>query len=293
MIRAVQPAVVAHRGASAHRAEHTLAAYALALEQGADGLECDVRLTRDGHLVCVHDRRVDRTSSGRGAVSSMTLAQLSALDYGSWHTEPPEHADDLVRTRRVATGTGEVGVLTLRALLELRADARPGTRLFVETKHPVRYGGLVEAALVALLRRFGLADPVSKEDSPVVLMSFSWLARRRIRGSAPRLPTVLLLEAMPPWMRDGSLPSFADHAGPGIRRLRADPGYVARAAERGHDTYCWTVDDPADILLCQRLGVRFVATDSPAATRAVLAAGQGGTVAPGTRDEERNCPSDR
>ena len=61
MIRAVQPLVVAHRGASTHRAEHTLAAYALALEQGAQGLECDVRLTRDGHLVCVHDRTVDRT----------------------------------------------------------------------------------------------------------------------------------------------------------------------------------------------------------------------------------------
>src|SRR4051812_43024918 len=73
MIVPVQPAVVAHRGASSHRAEHTLAAYALALEQGADGLECDVRLTRDGFLVCVHDRRVDRTSTGRGAVSTLTL----------------------------------------------------------------------------------------------------------------------------------------------------------------------------------------------------------------------------
>ncbi len=60
------PLIVAHRGASGHRAEHTLAAYVLALEQGSDGLECDVRLTRDGHLVCVHDRRIDRTSTGRG-----------------------------------------------------------------------------------------------------------------------------------------------------------------------------------------------------------------------------------
>jgi glycerophosphoryl diester phosphodiesterase len=58
--------VVAHRGASAHLAEHTLAAYELAIEQGADGVECDVRLSRDGHLVCVHDRTVNRTSSWRG-----------------------------------------------------------------------------------------------------------------------------------------------------------------------------------------------------------------------------------
>src|SRR3546814_15793085 len=76
------PFVVAHRGASAARPEHTLAAYELALEEGADGLECDVRLTRDGHLVCVHDRKVDRTSSGTGIVSEMTLDSLTALEIG-------------------------------------------------------------------------------------------------------------------------------------------------------------------------------------------------------------------
>src|ERR1044072_5233837 len=79
------PFVVAHRGASAERPEHTLAAYELALQEGADGVECDVRLTRDGHLVCVHDRKVDRTSDGTGLVSEMTLAQLQEFDYGSWH----------------------------------------------------------------------------------------------------------------------------------------------------------------------------------------------------------------
>jgi glycerophosphoryl diester phosphodiesterase len=125
--------IVAHRGASTDRAEHTLAAYALALEQGADGLECDVRLTRDGHLVCVHDRRVDRTSSGRGVVSTLSLEQLSGLDYDSWHVEPAEHADNLVTTHRAAPRREQNGVLTLEALLGLVVDF-PGTRLFVETK---------------------------------------------------------------------------------------------------------------------------------------------------------------
>ncbi len=95
------PLIVAHRGASGHRAEHTLAAYVLALEQGSDGLECDVRLTRDGHLVCVHDRRIDRTSSGRGAVSALDYPALAAHEFGSWHDELPDSADDLVH-RRVA-----------------------------------------------------------------------------------------------------------------------------------------------------------------------------------------------
>lgn len=79
-----RPLVVAHRGASSDRAEHTLAAYTQALKDGADGLECDVRLTADGHLVCVHDRRIDRTSNGVGPVSSAELTDLERLDWTSW-----------------------------------------------------------------------------------------------------------------------------------------------------------------------------------------------------------------
>jgi glycerophosphoryl diester phosphodiesterase len=266
--------VIAHRGASAHRAEHTLAAYALALEQGADGLECDVRLSRDGHLVCVHDRRVDRTASGRGVVSSLTLDQLAALDFGHWHDELPASPDELVRvpTALPSAEPQARGLLTLDALLGMVADTRPHVRLFVETKHPVRYGGLVEAKLVAALARFGLSRPRSKDDSRVVMMSFSSRAVRRMREYAPRVPTVLLLERIPPGRRDGTLPPWADHTGPGIHLLREDPGYVARSHERGHDTYCWTVDEPRDVELCARLGVRFLATNAPASTRGLLAA---------------------
>ncbi len=79
--------VVAHRGSSADIPEHTLAAYEQAVVDGADALECDVRLTADGHLVCVHDRRIDRTSDGRGIVSTMTLSDLDGLDFGAWCEE--------------------------------------------------------------------------------------------------------------------------------------------------------------------------------------------------------------
>src|ERR1700761_2870857 len=134
------PFVVAHRGASAARPEHTLAAYELALKEGADGVECDVRLTRDGHLVCVHDRRLERTSSGVGLVSTMTLAQLSELDYGAWH-----------ESRRSDGAQGDTGLLTLDALVSLVLDWHRPVKLFIETKHPVRYGSLVETKLLALL----------------------------------------------------------------------------------------------------------------------------------------------
>src|SRR3954465_3224326 len=93
----LRPMLVAHRGASSTVAEPPLAAYEAAIDSGADGLECDVRLTRDGHLVCVHDRRLNRTSNGKGLVSAKTLAELDVLDYGSWHPARAEEDPDFTR----------------------------------------------------------------------------------------------------------------------------------------------------------------------------------------------------
>ena len=81
---------------------------------------------------------------------------------------------------------------------------------------------------------------------------------------------MLLLENLSVARWDGALPPYADYTGPGVRLLRSDPDYVARAASFGHDTYTWTVDDPADVELCRRLGVRYLATNSPVTTRALL-----------------------
>lgn len=239
------PLVVAHRGASAARPEHTLAAYELALAQGADGLECDVRLTRDGHLVCVHDRTVDRTSSGSGVVSEMTLAHLSSLEFG---------------------GDGEA-VLTLADLITLVLDHRRPTKLFVETKHPVRYGGLVESRVLAELARFGLSAPASADHSRAVVMSFSATAVWRVRRAAPLLPTVLLGESSR-YLGGGAATTVgATAVGPSIRTLREHPELVDRAAAAGRATYCWTVDDRDDVELCRDLGVGWIATNHPGRTK--------------------------
>src|SRR5690348_716608 len=157
-----RPRVVAHRGASAHEAEHTLAAYRRAIDDGADALECDVRLTRDGVLVCVHDRRVDRTSSGRGVVSTLELADMAELDFGSWHPSGQE-APDMDRHQ----------VLTLERLLETVADCGRRVELAIETKHPTRYAGLVELTLIDLLARFGHTSPGSDGRWQARVMSFA------------------------------------------------------------------------------------------------------------------------
>lgn len=263
------PLVVAHRGSSYLHAEHTLGAYLRAIDEGADGLECDVRLTRDGHLVCVHDRRVDRTSNGRGIVSDFDLDDLSGLDFGSWKGGPPQPADapadgaaDAFVEERTVAGA-PTPVLTLERLLQAVTDAARPVRLLVETKHPTRYAGLVEQQLVRLLRRFGLADPADRAASRVAVMSFAPLGLRRIRLLAPALPTVLLLDRVPVARRDGSLPPGVRIAGPGVDIVRAHPGYVRRVQARGNQVYVWTVDEAEDIELMIALGVDAIITDRP------------------------------
>jgi glycerophosphoryl diester phosphodiesterase len=254
------PFVVAHRGASADRPEHTRAAYELALQEGADGVECDVRLTRDGHLVCVHDRRVDRTSSGTGLVSDMTLAQLRELDWGAWHST----------ARTDSRGGGDTGLLTLEDLLELVLDWNRPVKVFIETKHPVRYGALVESKVLALLNRYGLASPASADLSRAVVMSFSAAAVWRIRRAAPLLPTVLLGETSR-YLGGGAATTVgATAVGPSIATLREHPELVDRAAAQGRAMYCWTVDHYEDVEFCRDIGVGWIATNHPGRTKAWL-----------------------
>jgi glycerophosphoryl diester phosphodiesterase len=243
-----RPLVIAHRGASAELPEHTLIAYARAIGSGADGLECDVRLSRDGHLVCIHDRTVDRTSNGTGLVSTKSLAELQRLDFGSWHGGRPQ------------------SVLTLFELLDLMRDAGRFIRLLIETKHPTRYGGLVEQKLIEALARYGWTDV----GGPVTVMSFAKTALTRVRAGAPVLATVLLMDRSPLRRRIGPLPPSIEVAGPGIELLRADPGYVERAHLLGHQVYVWTIDELDDVEFARKCGVDAIITDRPAETLAAL-----------------------
>jgi glycerophosphoryl diester phosphodiesterase len=256
------PRIIAHRGSSEHLPEQTLKAYVRAIAEGADALECDVRLTADSHLVCVHDRRVDRTSNGRGPVSTLELATLQGLDFGSWKrahgadVEMPEvdHERDML--------------LTLPHLIDTVLNCGREVGLAIETKHPTRYAGQVERELAKVLRDFGLDGPYVPGRPHVSVMSTAQVAIARMRQLCPEVPLVYLIrDSVPLRFRDGGLPKGSRIAGLDKAIIRRWPKTVQRQHDRGHQVYVWTVDTKADIELCLKLGVAGIISNRPAFVR--------------------------
>lgn len=240
--------IVAHRGASGERPEHTLAAYELAVERDADGLECDIRLTRDGHLVCFHDRTTERVAGERHIVSEMSLEELKSCNVGT-----PEEPQE---------------VLTLRELLTLFQDTRfhagggavtgreSAREIFIETKHPNRYGPKVEFALHAELQRFHL-----DADSGVHLISFAPQSLVRFRLINPQIHRILLRREFQR-MLNPTLEALdiVDAHGLSVARGKLRPDIIGRS---GDGTYMWTADKEDDVRWAWRRGVTWLATNYP------------------------------
>lgn len=233
-------ALVAHRGASAYAPEHTLRAYALAIEQGADYVEQDLQITRDGVLVCLHDLTLERTTNveaifpdratvdDRGrrtwAVSDFTLEEIRRLDAGAWFG-----AD--FAGLRVPTWQEAIDLIKGRA------------GLYPETKGPEVYGSRgfdMEQLVLAQLASSGLDRPGADPKTPVIIQSFSAGSLQRLRSRGTRLPLVLLLGDSDPaateWLSDAGLRRAAGLArgiGPAKSLLVKDPTLTARAHAAG------------------------------------------------------------
>lgn len=263
-----RPQVVAHRGSSELFAEHTLAAYVAALDEGAEGLECDVRLTADSHLVCVHDRTVRRVTDGVGNVSAMSLGELNRLDFSSWKN-PWADLDD--EAPEVDEETRKV--LTARRLLEVVRDYDRPIDLAVETKHPTRYGPLVERRLAQLLVEFGF----DKKSSPVRVMSFSLAALMRMKRLLPGVETVFLFDKPYQYQLTKNLPTKGWMVGPGLKLLRTEPKIGRKLAKRKRRIHVWTANTPTDWDFLCDLGVEAIITDRPGPALRHLQGGAGST----------------
>lgn len=284
----MRPVIFAHRGSSGTYAEHTRAAYLQALADGADGVECDVHLTRDGRLVCIHDSTLDRTTNGRGDVAERTLDELRQLDVSSWKgvSIPAEY--------------GEVSdqLLSLGDLLVLLRGAGRPIRLAIELKHPSPFGLKLEEALIAFLMDEGW-DPESSMLGRVDIsfMSFNPDSLRQLAESAPHHALCQLVADVKPQdvrdaLRFGAIAEGAlinvmqralkegeellDHqqvgvAGPGLAYARDHPERIRRWLHDGARVRVWTVDTVEDARFLLDLGVQELTTDHPARLRLAFA----------------------
>lgn len=244
---------IAHRGASAYAPEHTLEAYELAIEQGADFIEPDLQITRDGVLVCLHDLTLERTTNvaevfrdryreedvrgrqlRRWYVSDFDLVELHRLDAGSWF-------DNRFAGARVPT---------LEETIEI---ARGRAGIYPETKAPEVYGHLgfaMERLLIEVLERYALARVDNHARTPVVIQSFSAESLQILRSELEsELPLVYLVsEADESLSAKGlaKVATFATGLGPDKRLLLEDPDLAERAHEAGLSVVPWTFrsDDP-------------------------------------------------
>ena len=236
---------IAHRGASAAAPPNTLAAFAAALELGADGIEFDVRLCADGVPVVIHDATVDATTDGSGPVANMTLSALRELDAGSWFdgSFAGERIPTLAEVLEAVGGRMQVNV-------ELKGGALLNDRL--------------ERAVAAEIERHGLAEQV-------LLSSFNPLILRRVQRIDPLLSTGLLYTSTArPKIGISRLIAPRPHAAVHPHHTLVDEGHVQWARRHGYRINVWTVDDAAQMRRLIDLGVDGIITNVPDLFRGVL-----------------------
>jgi glycerophosphoryl diester phosphodiesterase len=282
-----RPLVYAHRGSSAAFAEHTRAAYLQAIADGADGVECDVHLSRDQHVVLLHDANLDRTSDGTGPVADRTLDELRLLDFSSWKGAriPLEYGGKFDQ------------LLTLPELLDILRAAGRDIGLAIELKHPSPYLLQLEDRVLEVLATEGWDPLTSKVDNiSVSFMSFSPDSVKQLLKTVPAEFICQLVDdinvdevreelklgvitggAVANVMRAAQLEGerILDEcevrlAGPGIDYVRQHARAVKRWLESGRRFRVWTVDSEQDVELCQELGIHEITTNRPAQVLAQL-----------------------
>jgi glycerophosphoryl diester phosphodiesterase len=241
MAAPIRPLLIAHRGASADAPESTIAAFELALEQGADGLKLDIHLSADGHPVVIHDFTLERTTDGAGPVSALRVRELKRLDAGGWHHRR-------FRGQRIQT------------LQEVLERFRDRTRFWLELRGgSTLYPGL-EERVVSTIEIYDVVDRVLVQSfDPTAIVEVRTL-NREIRVGA--------LVAGAPLDRVLLVPGTVDAICPALAACSA--GLIDEVRQAGLDCHVWTVNEPAQVDRLVGWGVSGIITDRPGALRARL-----------------------
>ena len=226
--------VVAHRGASGHAPENTLAAFRRAVELGARFIETDLQLSRDSHFVAIHDETLDRTTSGHGPVHALKLAELRKLDAGSWFD--PRFAGERIPT-----------------LEEILGFARESDAVFYLEIKPGGAWGL-EHALVGALRD-------AQEAVRALVLSFDASTLAAMRRLEPTLMTGFLFSRSTADAIKRALEVGARQLAPRVDLVT--PDLVAQARRVDLQVVTWTINEPAHMRELAIAGVDGIMTDYP------------------------------
>jgi glycerophosphoryl diester phosphodiesterase len=229
--------IYAHRGASADFPEHTMAAYLGAIEQGAIGFECDIRITKDEIPILWHDANMKREANSAAVIANKTYAEIKQI---------------------------YPAVMTLNELFDLAIENQKS--LALEIKHPVPSGNRVEELVVAELNKRKSA--IEKCGIDISIMSFSWFAVEKIKKMNPKIRTVMLLHESN--QRITRRFTSAQAIGPSIEMIKRSPELAKEIKNSGKELYVWTVDSAEDLQYCENVGVDVVMTNRPAHARSVL-----------------------
>lgn len=228
--------VWAHRGASGYAPENTLDAFLLAKKMGADGVELDVQLTRDGQLVVIHDEAIDRVSTGTGYVKDMTLAQLKKYNFNKTH---PEYDSAVIPT--------------LDEVLGLLEDSH--MEVNIELKTGVFFYDGIEERVLRLANHMGM-------EGRIWYSSFNHGTLVRIKKLNPKARTGILYADGIYRPVDYGKTLGAEALHPSVYNLRY-PGLERECRRQGLLLHAWTINCLEDMKLCTELGVEAAITNYP------------------------------
>ena len=219
--------IYAHRGASGNNPEMTRLAYQVAIEEGADGFECDVRLSKDGEIICFHDATTKRIAGKKLRVSRSSLKELRSV----------------------------CELMTLNELLELAISAKKD--LLIETKHPNIFGGRIEQKVLELLKT--KSTHISDAGIEVIVMSFSSFAIGRVKSKWNFCKvTKYYLSARLSKRKVLAL---------NIGLVTRYPSLVKKLQDRGSRILVWTVNEDSEFESCKALKVDGMITNFPMSAR--------------------------
>ena len=236
-----RPLIIAHGGAAADAPENTLAAFELALEQGADGIALDIHLSADDHPVVIRDFTLERTTDGAGPVNAHRVPELKRLDAGGWY-------DGRFRGQRVQT------------LQEMLERFRDRARFWLELKGGSALYPGIEERVVSMLEIYDVVDRT-------LVQSFDRQAIHSVRALSREIRVGALVARAP---LDGDLlrPGAVHAICPGTHLCTAP--LMTEIRDAGLECYVWTVNEPAQVDRLVGWGVRGIITDRPGALRARL-----------------------